>query len=68
MSDLDRSDYLNGPYALVTCTDCDGLVDGTGLLCDECLDRRDAHTDALEIRLMVKAALRADWTKIREVA
>lgn len=64
MNDRDLSDYLGGPYG--DCVECGQATDST--LCDECADRRDAHTDALEVRLMVKAALRADWTKVRDVA
>lgn len=57
MSDHDHRDWLGGPYSreTVTCTDC-GLVftnrpDESGALCEECAADRDAHTDALEIRM-----------------
>jgi len=46
----------------VNCVDCGRVFrnrpDDTGALCDECCDERDAHTDALEIR-MAKATLAA---------
>jgi hypothetical protein len=52
VNDRDLSDYLSGPYG--DCTDCGRVCEGG--LCDECCDRRDAHTDALEVR-MAKADL-----------
>lgn len=59
----------------VTCRDC-GLEylsapDQIGTLCEECCADRDAHTDALEVRLMVKmvkAVLRSDLSKVKDVA
>lgn len=54
MNDRDLSDYLGGPYQ--DCGDCGQATDSA--LCDECRDRRDAHTDALELR-MLKAGLPA---------
>lgn len=54
MNDRDLSDYLGGPYG--DCADCGQATDSS--LCEECRDRRDAHTDALEIR-MAKAGLPA---------
>ncbi len=35
--------------------------------CDDCSDRRDAYTSALEVRLMAKAVLRSD-RPIKDVA
>lgn len=52
-SDLDHSDYLNGPYP--ECADCGAPTDA--LFCEACSDARDAHTTALELR-MAKATLR----------
>jgi hypothetical protein len=64
VNDRDRSDYLGGPYG--DCADCGQATDSS--LCEECRDRRDAHTDALELRMMVKAVLRSDLTKVKDVA
>lgn len=64
MNDRDLSDYLGGPYS--DCVDCGQACEGG--LCEECCDQRDAHTDALELRLMVKAVLRSDLTKVKDVA
>ncbi len=63
-SDQDYSDWLGGPYG--ECLDCQKWCDSD--LCEECADQRDAHTDILELRSMVKAFLRADLTKIKDVA
>lgn len=61
-----------GPRCNATCPDCGEPCwigrDDTGSLCDACCDRRDAHSSALELRLMVAAVLRADLTKVRDVA
>lgn len=58
--------HTHGP---VRCTDCDQAFvnqpDETGNLCEECCADRDAHTDALELR-MVKARLKPETR--REVA
>ncbi len=58
-----------------TCTDCGvgftNRPEEIGALCEECCADRDAHTDALEVRLMVtmvKAMLRSDLTRVKEVA
>lgn len=57
-------------YGDVTCTDCGRdfrlRPDETGALCDDCCDQRDAHTSAVQLR-MVTARLKAD-DGIREVA
>lgn len=73
VSDRDYDDVNQGedlePNA--TCTDCGvdySKADGDPTTwCDACSDQRDAHTDALEMR-MAKADLRADLTKVKEVA
>ena len=74
-SDLDYGAALNGEDSLepnATCTDC-GVAYSKAEMdpttwCDACSDRRDAHTDLLEIRLMAKAVLRSDRSKVKEVA
>jgi hypothetical protein len=62
----------SGPRPTATCGDCRAdFVKGyhdVGSLCNACSDQRDAHTDALELRQMVKAVLRADWTRVKDVA
>ncbi len=77
-SDLDYYDDLNGPYVTVRCMECGTdfrcAFDDTQaiMICEECADARDAHTDALEARLTeialtaVKAALASKTS--REIA
>lgn len=69
-SDQDAADYFAGPYVTAVCTDCGGdfVSDQTTRICEPCWDTRERHTSALEIRFMLKALLRSDLTKIREVA
>jgi len=63
MSDADHHDYLNGPYG--TCEDCGRFTDDA--FCEECGDKRDAHTSALEVRAMATAVLRST-RPIKDVA
>ncbi len=69
-SDADAADYFHGPYVTITCSDCgsDFVGDQTTTICEACWDRRELHADALEIRWMLKALLRSDLTKIKDVA
>lgn len=59
-SDRDHSDWLNDQYERPdhTCADCGAgfWSDAVGDLCNACLDQRDAHASALELR-MAKADL-----------
>ncbi len=63
-SDQDYSDELNGPYG--SCTDCGRATDDA--FCEECGDKRDAHTTLHELKAMAKAVLRIDHTTIKDVA
>jgi len=68
-SDQDYADWRDGPYDRLTCADCGAeAVEGTGTLCEACLDHRDAHTSRLELRAMATAVLSADLTRIKDVA
>jgi hypothetical protein len=54
------------------CSDC-GIAYGKAdddptTWCDACSDRRDTWAAAFEIRVMAKAFLRADLSKVRDVA
>jgi len=56
------------PPTNATCHDCGvdysrGEHDPT-VWCDECSDRRDRWATAQEIKMMAKAALRVDLTKV----
>ena len=66
MSDMDYYDRLNEPPVPpdAVCRDCgDPFVQVAGdPLCDVCADARDAHTTALELR-MVKASVPASRRK-----
>ena len=63
-SDADYRDDREGPYR--DCEDCGRATDSH--LCDACADRRDAHTDLMELKSMAKAVLRIDPATIKDVA
>jgi hypothetical protein len=70
-SDLDHDAWLNGRFERPdqTCADCgEGFwsVD-VATLCNACLDRRDAHADALELR-MAKADVKMSTTALHPVS
>ncbi len=69
-SDQDYSDTVAGPYVTERCSDCDRdfVSDQTTRICEECWEKRELHTSALEVRFMLKALLRSDLTNIKEVA
>jgi hypothetical protein len=69
--DEDDTCHDDPPPPNATCTDC-GIAYGKAdhdptTWCDACSDHRDAHTDALEIRL-AKATLPAAVTERTDVA
>lgn len=74
--DATYCDELSAPRPNATCEDCFQpyytAFAATATRCDDCWDRRDAHTSALEeaylLKRMAKAILTADLTKVREVA
>jgi hypothetical protein len=66
------ADYLDGDPVNAECSDCgvgfwreplDGCV-----WCGECADRRDRWATAQDVRLMLKAVLAVDLSKVRDVA
>lgn len=56
----------------VRCSDCDrefrNRPDETGALCEDCCADRDAHTDALELRLQMAKVRLQPAPKLTEVA
>jgi hypothetical protein len=73
-SDVDFQNWQSGddvPFN-ASCTDCgidySKLEGDPGSWCDGCSDRRDEWTSAQEIRVMAKAVLSADLSKIKDVA
>ena len=54
------------------CSDCgvsySKATDDPTTWCDSCSNLRDRWAEALELRTMLKAALRADLTKVKDIA
>lgn len=73
-SDVDAYAWLNGDElpANATCQDCQASYskaeDDPSGCCDSCSDKRDRWATALEIKLMAKAVLRTDLTRVKDVA
>lgn len=61
MNDRDYYDWLNSEVR-VTCALCPGTVDGTGQLCDDCLDARAAR-EVHPLRRMATAVSQTSQTR-----
>lgn len=68
----DRDAYDDSLQLNAQCQDCgidySKAEDDPSGCCDSCSDTRDRWATALELRVLAKAVLRTDLTRVKEVA